>query len=315
MHQKILLSFRPKMNKIINYIRNPKVFFNVLLTHLAPLIKKDDIFIKLSWMISMDYPLDLKNPKTYNEKLQWLKLYYRKPEFTMMVDKVKVKEYVASVLGDEFIIPTIGVWDDPDKIDFDKFPEKFVLKCNHNSGKGMFICHDKSKMNVENVKSELRKGLSENYYLINREWPYKNVPRCVLAERFLEPSSDENDLRDYKLFCFDGKVKLIEVDYNRFIHHNRNLYSPDWKRLDVEIEFPSEPGVEFERPEGLEIAIEAAEKLSKNIPHVRVDFYIVNGHVYFGEMTFFHGSGHEKITPFSFDQEMGSWIHITNIMN
>ena len=296
------------MPRILNYIKHPRVFLSVLLTHIGPLISNDVLFVKLMWKIQKDYPLNLQHPVTFNEKLQWMKLYDHRPIYTMLVDKVKVKEYVASIIGDKFIIPTLGVWDDPDKIDFEKLPDKFVLKCNHNSGTGMYICRDKKQLDKEKVKEELRKGLKENYYIKNREWPYKDVPRRILAEKFLDHSSEESDLKDYKLFCFDGVVKLVQVDYNRFIHHNRNLYTPDWRRLDVEIEFPSEPGVEFERPDGLEIAIKVAEKLSKGFPHVRVDFYIVDGNVYFGEMTFYHGSGFEKIIPFSFDKEMGKWI-------
>ena len=298
------------MNRIINYIKNPQIFLNVLLVHLSPLIRNDMAYAKLMWLLKKDYPLDLEHPVTFNQKLQWLKLYDRQSKYTMLVDKVKVKDYIATVLGEEFVIPTLGVWSNPDDIDFDTLPERFVLKCNHNSGTGMFICKDKSKMNIKKVKAGLKKGLKENYYVKNREWPYKDVERRILAEQLLDPAPGENDLKDYKLFCFDGVVKLIEVDYNRFIHHNRNLYTTDWRRINAEIEFPSEPGVEFERPKGLETAIKAAEVLSKGIPHVRVDFYIIDERVYFGEMTFYHGSGYEKITPHSLDEKMGSWIHI-----
>lgn len=298
-----------KMKSLVNILKNPRDLYCIILHYLAPLIIDDRLFVKLMWKAKTGAPLNLDHPRTYNEKLQWLKLNSHRPEYTIMVDKVKAKDYVASIIGEEFIIPTLGVWDNPEKINFDALPDKFVIKCNHNSGKGMYICTDKKKMDVNKVRKVLKKGLKENYFIYHREYPYKEVPRRILAEQFLEPDAELKDLMDYKLFCFDGEVKMIEVDYNRFIHHNRNLYTPDWKRLDVEIEFPSEPGTEFQRPKGLEIAIEAAQKLSKGIPHVRVDFYIVNGHVYFGEMTFFHGSGVEKITPTSFNVEMGNWIH------
>lgn len=296
--------------RILKIANNSGVLLSYTLHCLAPLIKDDSIFVRLLWKAKTGTALNLNHPKSFNEKLQWLKLYNKRPEYTIMVDKVKVKDYVASVIGKDFVIPTLGVWDDPEKINFNKLPDKFVIKCNHNSGTGMYICTDKKQMDVKKVKEGLKKGLKENYFIYNREYPYKDVPRRIIAEQFLEPDKELKDLMDYKLFCFDGEVKIIEVDYNRFIHHNRNLYTPEWKRMEVEIEFPSEPGKEFQRPNGLEMAIEAAQKLSKGIPHVRVDFYIVNGHVYFGEMTFFHGSGMEKITPASFNEEMGSWIHV-----
>ena len=163
----------------------------------------DEKYLKLKFYAIMGYKLDLDNPKTMNEKIQWLKLYYRKPEQTMMADKVAVRDYIAEVLGEEYLIPCLGVWESPDDIDFDALPEKFVLKCNHNSGLGMYVCKDKSKMDVEAVKEELRKGLEQDYYLVHREWPYKDVPRKILAEQFMEDGS--GGLVDYKFLCFNGK--------------------------------------------------------------------------------------------------------------
>ena len=163
---------------------------------------------------SMGKRLDLKNPKTFNEKLQWLKLYNRKPEYTMMVDKYLVRDYIKETLGEQYLIPLLGVWDDPDDIDFDALPDRFVLKCNHNSGKGMYICRDKSKMDVEKVKKELKAGLEQNYYLNGREWPYKDVPRKIIAEQYMEDEQTA-ELRDYKFFCFDGEVKAIFIATDR----------------------------------------------------------------------------------------------------
>ena len=159
----------------------------------------DEQYLKLKYKNVFGRDLDLENPKTFNEKLQWLKLHNRKPEYTVMADKYLAKKYIASKIGDEYVVPLIGVWDNPEDIDFNTLPDQFVLKCNHNSGTGMYICVDKSKMNIVAVKKELDKGLKENYYIQNREWPYKNIPRKIIAEKFLKDVDDEC-LTDYKFF-------------------------------------------------------------------------------------------------------------------
>ena len=174
----------------------------------------DEPYLKKMFRATMGKELDLNDPKTFNEKLQWLKLYNRKPEYTMMVDKYLVRDYIKETLGEQYLIPLLGVWDDPDEIDFDALPDRFVLKCNHNSGKGMYICKDKSKMDVKKVKSELRAGLKQNYYLHGREWPYKDVPRKIIAEQYMEDAKTE-ELRDYKFFCFNGEVKAMFIAMDR----------------------------------------------------------------------------------------------------
>ena len=216
---------------------------------------------------------------------------------------------MADRIGEEFIIPTIGVWDKPEDIEWDLLPKRFVLKCTHDSG-GLVICSDKSKLDRKTAMEKLRLSLRRDYYRASREWPYKNVPRRIIAEEYLESEPGSNDLPDYKFFCFDGEVKFVELDYGRFSHHGRNLYTPEWRRVDAVLGVPSIPGVEFERPEGLDIAIGLAKKLSHGIPHVRVDFFIINGHVFFGELTLYHASGFNKITPESFDKQMGDWISL-----
>lgn len=179
--------------------------------------KLDDVaYLSRRFRASMHQKLDLSNPVTFNEKLQWLKLYDRRPEYTMMVDKYLVRDHIANKLGEEYLIPLLGVWDDPDDIDFDSLPDRFVLKCNHNSGLGMCICKDKSTLDMKKVKADLRKGLKQDYYLTGREWPYKNVPRKIIAEKYMEDNT-LHELRDYKFFCFGGQVKCFKVDFDRFI--------------------------------------------------------------------------------------------------
>lgn len=297
------------MGTIKFYIKNPIIFKSVVLQHLSPLLT-DKQFIKLQWRNSMPYPLDLKHPKTFSEKLQWLKLYNRRPEYTIMVDKVKAKEYVASILGEKYIIPTLGVWNDPEGIDFDALPARFVLKCNHNSGTGMYICKDKRKMDVEKVKAELRKGLKENYYLKNREWPYKNVPRRVFAEAYMEDEFGE--LRDYKFFCFDGEVKALFIasDRSKGEHAVRfDFFDENFNHLPFTNGHPN-ADITPQKPKMFDEMKNMAAKLSKGIPHVRIDFYEVGNRVYFGEMTFFHWSGVKPFVPEEWDYKFGSWIEL-----
>lgn len=271
----------------------------------------DKSYIKWKYRLCLHKKLNLKNPKTYNEKLQWLKLYNRKDEYTMMVDKYKVKEYVADKIGEEHIIPTIGVWDSPEDIDFDALPDKFVLKCNHNSGTGMYICDDKSKMDVEKVKAELRKGLAEDYYKTNREWPYKNVKRKIIAEQFMVDESG-TELKDYKLFCFDGKPHFLFIATDRNTPGEEtkfDFYDMDFNHLDFTNGHPNS-SKKIEKPKGFEKMKELACKLSEGIPHARIDFYDINGQVYFGEITFFHWSGIVPFEPEEWDYKFGELINL-----
>lgn len=270
----------------------------------------DEEYIKMIFKAFMGYELDLDNPKTFNEKLQWLKLYDRKPEYTIMVDKFAVRNYIADKIGEEYLIPLLGVWDDPDEIDFGMLPNQFVLKCNHNSGLGMCICKDKSKINISKVKRELKRGLKQDYYLTGREWPYKNVKRKIIAEQYMEDTG-LRELRDYKFFCFGGIVKCFKIDFDRFIEHHANYYDSNKNILDFgEINLPPEPDRNIKIPGSIEKMEELAEILSKSIPFVRADFYDVDGRIYFGELTFFPDSGHGKFTKEEWDNIMGAWIKL-----
>jgi hypothetical protein len=250
--------------------------------------------------------IDWENPKTFNEKLQWLKVYNRRPEYTDMVDKIKVKEYVAKKLGEEYIIPTLGVWDRAEDIDFNQLPDKFVLKCNHDSG-SVCICKDKSTFDFEATKRKLNRCLKKDMFRPGREWPYKNVERKIFAEALLG-DHETNDLRDYKVFNFNGEPKIIQVDFDRFSHHMRNVYDLDWNRLEMEIQYPSNPEKVIDKPQNLQAMLNAATVLSEGIPHARTDFYCVDGKLYFGEITFFHGSGYEVFRPEEWDEKLGKLI-------
>lgn len=270
----------------------------------------DKKYLEKIFKANMGYALNLINPQTFNEKLQWLKLYNRRPEYTTMVDKYLVRDYIAEKLGEEYLIPLLGVWDDPDEIDFAKLPEKFVLKCNHNSGLGMCICKDKSKLDIAKVKSNLKKGLKQDYYLTGREWPYKDVPRKIIAEQYMEDNTF-HELRDYKFFCFGGQVKCFKVDFDRFIEHRANYFDTAGNLLKFgEVVCPPVFDRQIVLPKTLPKMIEFAEALTKSIPFLRADFYDVNGKIYFGELTFYPASGMGKFIPDEWDKIFGEWISL-----
>lgn len=270
----------------------------------------DKEYLERKYESIFNIKLDLENPKTFNQKMQWLKLYYRRPEFTQYVDKYAVREYIANMLGEEYLVPLLGVWDNPNDIDFDKLPNRFVLKCNHNSGLGMCICKNKDALNTEQVINGLQKGLEQDYYLTGREWPYKNVKRKVIAEKYLVDESGV-ELKDYKLYCFDGKVKLIMInsDRNKDCSTKADYFDADFNHVNMTWGYeqssvvPSKP-LYFEEMKML------AEKLSKGMPHVRIDFYIADNRVYFGEMTFFDGSGFDAFGDIKYANMLGEWIKL-----
>ena len=266
----------------------------------------DEAYLKLRFRAEMGYKLDLKNPRTYNEKLQWLKLYDRNPFYPQIVDKYRVKEYVASKIGEQYIIPTLGVYDSYEEIDFDKLPRQFVLKCTHDSG-SIYICRDKSHLDKERAERVLKRGLKKDPTRFAREWPYSQVPHRIIAEQYMEDESHQ-ELKDYKIFTFSGKAALIEVDYGRFTFHKRNLYSLDWEYIDASCTYPTDPKHVIPRPEGLELMIELAETLAQELPHVRVDFYSIGSRIYFGEMTLYHGGGFEKFKPEEWSFKLGDML-------
>ncbi len=252
--------------------------------------------------------LDLESPRTFNEKIQYLKLHDRRGIYVQMVDKYEAKRYVAREAGEEYTIPTLGVFRSFDEIEFDSLPDQFVLKCTHDSGSGV-VCKDKNTFDKAGAKRILEPALERNYYWKHREWPYKNVRPRIIAEKYLEEPGGE--LKDYKFFCFDGKAELIQVDFDRFSGHKRNLYTTDWAYIDATIQYPNSPEKKLARPEELEGMVWLAEKLSRGIPHVRIDLYYVDKQIYFGEFTFHHGGGYEKFIPGSLEYKLGSCIPLS----
>ncbi|MBO6155240.1 MAG: glycosyl transferase [Lachnospiraceae bacterium] len=271
---------------------------------------EDKEAIQLSWELSSmrGRPLNLENPTTFNEKIQWLKLYDRNPLHTTLVDKYAVKTWVAKCIGDEHIIPTLGVWEKFDDIDFDELPDKFVLKCTHDTGSIMF-CTGKKRFDYVAAQEKLTKCLGRNYFWVSREWPYRDVPPRIIAEPYMVDESGD-ELKDYKIQVFGEEPKFIQVDFGRFSKHERNLYTLDWEYIPASILYPTAPEHIIDKPDCLEEMIYLAKKLSKGMIYDRVDFYIINSKVYFGEITFHHGSGHEIIKPLEFENKMSEWLHL-----
>lgn len=285
------------IQRVINSLRCRGVFNNM----------SDEHILRLLYRVRFGKKLNLDNPQTYNEKLQWLKLYDRKPIYTTMVDKDLVKAYVASIIGEEYIIPTLGVWDHFEDINFDELPQQFVLKCTHDSG-GLVICKDKAKLDIDQARKKINKCLKTNYYNHAREWPYKDVKPRIIAEKYMVDESGR-ELKDYKFFCFDGEVKAMYIATDRGIDTRFDFYDENFNHLPFTNAHPNADH-SIEKPDGFEEMKKLAEKLSQGMAQVRIDFYDVYGKVYFGEITLFHMSGMSPFDPEDWDYTFGSWINL-----
>lgn len=279
----------------------------------------DRTYLEKVYRARMGHPLDLENPQLFSEKLQWLKLHDHNPLYTQLVDKYRVREYIAEKLGDEYLVPLLGVWDDPDEIDFDALPDQFVLKCNHNSGTGMCICRDKSKLNLDKVRGNLRKGLRENFYMRCREWPYKDVPRRIIAEKYLHVSNDVHSskgLDDYRFYCFHGEPRMIyayqagTLDFgNKPGIASCDIFDVNWNHLSMRQKSPNAPTAP-QPPANLRRMLEISKKLSDSLKFIRIDFYEIDGKLYIGELTLYPGGGFAPFYPSEWDREIGSWLSL-----
>lgn len=270
----------------------------------------DKAYLSYMYKVAFGKKPNLEEPKTFNEKLQWLKLYNRNPEYSKLVDKCDVKPYIADSIGEQYVIPTLGVWDRFEEIDFDALPNQFVLKCTHDSG-SVVICRDKSTFDVEKARERLTAKLKNDLFWHGREWPYKNLKPRILAEQYMEDEKTA-ELRDYKFFCFDGEVKALFIATDRQKEGEEvkfDFFDPDFQWMPVKQGHPNAK-VHPEKPMCFEEMKELAAKLSVGMPHVRVDFYEVNGRVYFGELTFFHFCGLVPFCPEEWDTTFGSWIRL-----
>ncbi len=296
------------MTKLTDIIKNPKYYLILLYGKIIPKsLKWDEKYVKKMYKYKMNEELNLKKPQTYSEKLQWLKLYDRNPIYTKMVDKYEVKDYVSKIIGDEYIIPTLGVWDKFDDIDFNSLPNQFVLKCTHDSG-GLVIVTDKKNFDKKAAKTKINHCLKRNYYTNTREWPYKGVKPRIIAEPYLE-DKELNEIRDYKFFIFNNKHVMTLVCSDRLNKVKYTFFDVRKKLLDIkQCCADNDPNVKL--PNNYAKMVDFAERLSKDTIQVRVDFYEINNEIYFGELTFFDSSGFGKFSPEEWDYKLGKLIEL-----
>ncbi len=299
------------LKKIKKYLKRPRNIIYYCLCHNPHLIKNDELYLRMLFSLRHGRSLDLSNPSTFSEKLQWLKLYNRRPEYTIMVDKYAVKEYVACLIGKEHIIQTLAVYNSVNEIDWDKLPNRFVLKTTHDSG-GIVICLDRSTFDRSEAIKKLHYALVHDNYSKTREWPYKNVPRRIIAEEYIEQSSESKDLPDYKFFCFDGKVKALFVATERQNPNEEvkfDFFDADFNPLPLR-QGHNHAKVLPQKPQKFEEMKRIAEILSHGIPHIRVDLYEVDNKVLFGELTFFHFGGFTPFEPQEWDRTFGNFLNL-----
>ena len=292
--------------KIKRYLADPYWALGCDLIKKHPSWMSDEFYIRTLWRMVMGYKLDLKNPKTFNEKLQWLKLYDHNPLYTTLVDKLRVKDWVAEKIGAQYVIPTLAVWESAEDIDISKLPDQFVLKCNHDSG-SVVICKDKAKFDLVATKEKLGKALQHNFYWDAREWAYKHVKPCIFAEAYMEDSNSD-DLLTYKFLCFDGEPKLMYVTVK---NDNiwENYYDMDFRLLDLTRKYPNHTSP-LAKPKCFDEMKEVAAKLSKGMSHVRIDLYEVNGQIYFSEYTFYDWGGLFDFKDNRVNNQLGEYVRL-----
>lgn len=298
------------MRNISFYLTHPKkTLFYIFITfsHFLP----DRLHLKLLYRFEMGKNLDLDNPQTFCEKLQWLKLYNRKAEYTTMVDKLAVKKYVTDKIGSQYVIPVLGVWERPEDIDFESLPERFVLKTtNGGGGEGVYICKDKRMIDKREAIRMMSHSMKADIYKARVEWAYKNVPKRIFAEQYMEDKPDVADLPDYKWYCFNGSPTFCQVIKDRSSKETIDFFDTDWNHQEFVGLNPNVTHAQVlpERPAHLETQIHIAKELSKDIPFSRIDLYEINNKVYFGEITLYPASGIGKFRPEQYDQILGQLL-------
>ena len=296
-------------NGIIGYITDSDCRFRVNAAHGFYKWMPDEDYLKRYYKARTGRELDLDHPKTFNEKLQWLKIHDRNPLYTKLADKYEVKEYVAGRIGNEHVIPTYGVWERVEDICYKELPDRFVLKTTHDSG-SVVICKDKNRFDIKKAQRKLNSSLKRNYFYKMREWPYKNIKPRIIAEKYMVDES-KIELKDYKVLCFDSAPKLIELHQGRFAQeHFMDYYDLDWNRTSI-CNIHEKPSlVSMPRPKCLAQMLDYSHILADGIPHVRVDWYVINDQLYFGEITFYDGSGYDLFIDERDDELLGSWITV-----
>ena len=295
------------IDKITKLITDKKYRFNVLLRHGFYNKWSDERFLKKIYKIRMGESLNLECPVTFNEKLQWLKLHDRNPLYTKMVDKYEFKNYIKERLGEGYTIPTLGVWDSFDDIDFSSLPDKFVLKCTHDSG-GLVICKDKENFDVDKAREKINNALKSDYYLTSREWPYKNVKPRIIIEEYLSDLK-EGSLLDYKIFMFNEKLAYFLICSDRNTNLKFTFFDKNGKFINMTQD--GEPNdKKLSLPDNYKEMVAMAKRISKGTIESRIDFYDINGKIYFGEITFFDSAGFGKFEPNEWDKKIGDMLKL-----
>lgn len=299
--------------KLIQVIRNPQTLLMYISDWRCFNLLSDKVYLKMKYHIYMGKKLTLDPPISFNEKLQWLKLHDRKPKYSTYVDKYAVRKHIQETIGNLYLVPLIGVYNQVIDIPWADLPNQFVLKCTHSSMTNI-LCSDKEKLNIEATKKQLAKWMSESYFWFGREWPYKNIIPRIVCERYL--GSEDQVPHDYKVLCFNGKAKLIEFHQNRFTdNHTQDFYDPQWIRTSI-TQTGSYGKIDLQladKPDCLEDMISLSERLASDFAHIRIDWYVVSGRLYFGEMTFYDGSGFFGFDNDKDDDLIGSWIQLDQI--
>lgn len=278
------------MNKFIMGIKNPRLVLMAFLNLKIFRLLSDSAYLKLRYFITLGEKLNLKNPKTFNEKLQWLKINDRKAIYTTMADKYSARQFIQNKYGKEYLIPLLGIWNKFDEIDFEKLPNQFVIKCTHDSA-STYICKDKSKLNIKKLKKHCNKHLKKSYYYYAREWPYKNITPRIICEKYMINKNKKRGI-EYKLICIQGKVQIIYARVNNEPPKGTtlNFFDTNWNELPLKLGFDSTSEV-IKKPVNLSKMIEIAEEISKDIIFIRVDFYEIDNKLYIGELTFYPHAG------------------------
>lgn len=272
-------------------------------------VLSDKNYYRIQYYVMLGRIPNIDNPSLYTEKLQWLKLYDHNPLYTKIVDKFEVKNIISSIIGEQYIIPTLGIWNSPEEVNIDTLPNQFVLKTTFGGGgDGIVICRDKTKLNREKALAKLKKSFNTNPYLRAREWPYKDVPHRIIAEQYLE--DDSGELRDYKFYCFGGEPHVVMIASNRFTNHYFNYFDMDFNILPITSAMGTHSNAIINKPMSFNEMKEVATKLSKGFTHVRVDLYSCQGKVYFGELTLYDSSGFDDLSSEEWNQRFGDWISL-----
>lgn len=291
-----------RLKKVVQYLKHPLRAYSLISKWGWTRCLSDETHLRIMYRALIGKSINFDNPNGFNEKLNWLKLHDRNPLYNILVDKLAVKQWVADKIGAQYVSKTYDSWDSVEKINLENLPDKFVLKTNHDSG-GVAICRDKSSFDFDAAKKLLRKHLKNNYYWWTREWPYKDINPMVMAEEYLEDEGRDTGLVDYKVTCFDGEPRLIEVHRGRFGDHTCNYYDQDWNPVTIDWAGIPVSSVEVERPVKLEKMLELSGVLTKGIPQVRCDWYVLGDRLVFGELTLFNGAGLDPI-----DEKNDLWL-------